>query len=378
MHVLALSPFHGGSHQAFLDGWRRASRHEFTILSLPARHWKWRMRHAAVAFADQLAESSHLEPFDALFVTDMLNLAEFRGLAPDWARRLPTVAYFHENQLTYPTRLDGERVEWDHHFAFTNFTTALAADAVWFNSAYHRDVFLSGLAEWLPKLPDYQPTAHVDEVGGKSVVQSPGIEPFPRLAPRKSANPLHIVWAARWEHDKDPETFFAALNRLQAERVDFRLSVLGESFSNVPECFRCARESLIEHIVHWGWLESRREYRAALMHSDVFVSTARHEFFGIAAAEAIAAGCYPLLPNRLAYPELVGGRREFLYDGTAESLCSRMGELASLVKAGTDLADLTEQLTTNVQARFWVNRADEMDAAIESLECVRSGARSDT
>ena len=56
MKVLALEPYYGGSHKAFLDGWRAHSRHEWTILGLPAYKWKWRMRHAALTFAEQVRE----------------------------------------------------------------------------------------------------------------------------------------------------------------------------------------------------------------------------------------------------------------------------------------------------------------------------------
>jgi len=35
------------------------------------------------------------------------------------------------------------------------------------------------------------------------------------------------------------------------------------------------------------------------------LSTARHEFFGIAVVEALLAGCLPWLPDRLSYPELL-------------------------------------------------------------------------
>jgi glycosyltransferase involved in cell wall biosynthesis len=35
------------------------------------------------------------------------------------------------------------------------------------------------------------------------------------------------------------------------------------------------------------------------------ISTAIQENFGISVMEAIAHGCFPLLPNRLSYPELI-------------------------------------------------------------------------
>jgi hypothetical protein len=138
--ILALEPYYGGSHQAFLDGWAAHSRHEWTVLGLPAYKWKWRMRHAAITMADRVRESVNTgSTWDALFCSDMLNLAEFLGLAPGPLRNIPSVAYFHESQLTYPVRQESER---DWHFAFTNLTTALAARQVWFNSAFHRDAFL--------------------------------------------------------------------------------------------------------------------------------------------------------------------------------------------------------------------------------------------
>ena len=93
MHILALEPYYGGSHQAFLDGWSAHSRHQWTTLGLPAYKWKWRMRHSAATFAARVAERLEWgEVFDLLFCSDMLNLAEFRGLAPVQVRNLPSVS----------------------------------------------------------------------------------------------------------------------------------------------------------------------------------------------------------------------------------------------------------------------------------------------
>ena len=90
MRVLALEPYHGGSHEAFLDGWSARSRHEWTVIGLPPYKWKWRMRHAAVTLADQVRELVQSgNQWDLLFCSDMLNLAEFIGLAPPAVQQRP-------------------------------------------------------------------------------------------------------------------------------------------------------------------------------------------------------------------------------------------------------------------------------------------------
>jgi len=63
-----------------------------------------------------------------------------------------------------------------------------------------------------------------------------------------------LVWAHRWEHDKNPKLFFDAISTIND---DFRLSVLGESFQEVPECFQQAKEKFKTKILNWGYLEVR-------------------------------------------------------------------------------------------------------------------------
>lgn len=366
MRVLALEPYYGGSHKAFLDGWARRSGHDWTVLRLPAHKWKWRMRHSAVTFAAQVAEKIAAGlAWDVVFCSDMLPLAEFLGLAPPAIRRLPTVAYFHENQLTYPVRADDPR---DLHFGFSNMLTALAARAVWFNSAFHRDEFLGAVANLLARMPDHAPGGVVDAIAAKSLVAGLGIEAAPPRPPR-APGPLRVLWAARWEHDKNPEDFFAAVDVLARRGTDFSLSVIGQQFRDTPDVFARAHARHADRIGHWGYLDSAEAYRDALGRADVIVSTANHEFFGLSVAEAVAAGAYPLLPDRLAYGEILAldddpARREFFYDGSVTQLAERLWDLARRAEAGDLWQGDPTRGATAVQRFTWRHMSPKLDAAL--------------
>ena len=369
MNILALESYYGGSHKAFLDGWIANSCHQWNLLTLPPHKWKWRMRHSAVTFAEDAANAyaEGLTP-NIIFCTDMLNLAEFLGLVPAPLRQLPTVAYFHENQLTYPVRFESER---DYQFAMTNMTTALAATSVWFNSAFHRDSFIDALEKFLRKMPDCQPINAPTQIREKSLIYPQGIQEITRPDTPRPKGPMRILWAARFEHDKNPEDLFQSLKTLKANGIVFRLSVIGEQFRNQPEVFTWAKDYFADHIDNWGYQQSAEQYQKVLTDADIIVSTANHEFFGISIAEAITAGAYPLLPNRLAYPEILGlgknpGVENFFYDGSSKTLANKLAELAQQIKNNSlwlnkpNAAELIKRLN-------WKNLAPTLDNALNDI-----------
>lgn len=337
LHILALEAYDGGSHKQFLDGLIGYSRHKFTRYGLPARKWKWRMRGAALYFArlvDRALAEGKLtgDGIDLIFTSDMTSAVDLRALLPGALKGKPIVCYFHENQLTYPLADESER---DFQYGFTNITSCLAADEVWFNSRYHRDSFLQGVDDLLRKMPDFVPENIAETIRGRSRIMPLGLAEsmFATSADDKSTPPTEswhppierhspptVLWNHRWEYDKNPEEFFEVLFDLDRAGIEFRLIVAGENFRTAPAIFEAARQKLAAKIDHFGYVENRGEYEKLLRRSDVVVSTARHEFFGLSVLEAIAARCYPLLPNRLSYPELAPAsiHEQILYDSPAE------------------------------------------------------------
>jgi glycosyltransferase involved in cell wall biosynthesis len=343
-------------------GWINRSQHEFTIETLPPRHFKWRIRQASIGLAQKakrLAASGR--QFDAIFTTSILDAAELRGLLPPTFRNLPLVVYFHENQLVYPSRKIDAR---DAHFSLINWASALAADAAWFNSDFNRGSLLSGLEHLLKKMPDENSLDTLDEIRARSRVESLGLlAGTPQFS---ESGPLHIAWVGRWEHDKRPELFFQALRRLKKAGVDFRLTCLGQSFRSIPPAFRQAEIDFSEQLVHFGFVEDRKLYEQLLEPLDVVVSTADHEFFGLALLEAVGRGAIPLVPDRLVYPEIYP--QGCLYDGSEDDLVTQLMILEKERSAlGTLQARYMRLKLQSLVAQYdWSVRGPALDEALIS------------
>ena len=328
------------------------SRHRIELHTLPARFWKWRMRGAALHFARAVAAP---EDYDLLLATDLMGVADLKAL---WGARCPPIVlYLHENQLSYPVP-PGERM--DFQFGFTDIASALAADVMVFNSRFHRDAYFAALPRFLRRMPEHvpkwipaalEPKARVLYPGCRlpqppAAAHRPSAQPQAALAEepahcaaqearpdpatptglpasraalqrersgarrpesnaaRREAPPL-VIWNHRWEFDKQPAVFFAALRQAQEAGVAFRVALLGENFQVVPQEFEAARGWLGERLVRYGYVPSRAAYWELLRCGAVVVSTAIQENFGISVVEAVAAGNHPLLPRRLSYPEVI-------------------------------------------------------------------------
>ena len=304
MRILLLEPYCGGSHRAWAEGYASHSEHAVTLLSLPARFWKWRMQGGAVTLAEA-ALALETRP-DLILASNMVNLPAFLGLTRDRYSDVPVALYCHENQLTYPLP-PGEKP--DLTYAMINWLSMLAADQIFFNSRYHLDDWFHQLPRLLQRFPEFTHVHRIPEVRGRAAVLPVGcdLRRFgPASGPRRppSEGPQIIVWNQRWEYDKDPQTFLRAMYRLAELGVHYRLILAGKSHPQNAEELGLARKRLGERVIHLGFA-SPEEYVGLLRRADVVVSTAIHEFFGVAVVEAAYCGCFPVLPHRLAYPEII-------------------------------------------------------------------------
>lgn len=326
MKILILEPYFTGSHKDWALGYKEHSAHEIKILSLPGRFWKWRMHGGAISLAKQFYEQK-LHP-DLILATDMLDLTTFLALTRKVTAAIPTAIYFHENQITYPwSPTDRDLPEnRDFHYGFINITSALSADACFFNSRFHLDSFCEAIPRSLNNFPDEQNLDLAEKINGKSSVLHLGLDLkiFDKHVYEVNNSVPQILWNHRWEYDKNPEEFFRLLFDLQEKGLEFKVIILGENFSTNPEIFEIARKKLGSKVIQYGFAKSFKDYARLLWKADILPVTSNQEFFGASIMEAVYCKTIPVLPDRLTYPELFPA--ENIY-GSYQDLLSNVEKL---------------------------------------------------
>jgi glycosyltransferase involved in cell wall biosynthesis len=362
MRIVLLEPFMGGSHALWAKGLIGHSRHTIDLFELPGRHWKWRMHGAAPEFSKRFNQLAY-QP-DLVLATDLMDLAVFCGLSRKKLFQTPVALYFHENQLCYPwsDRDPDTKTGRNRHYAFINVQSALAADYVFFSSNYQKNAFFQRLPEFLHAFPDFQLQWTIDIIREKSSVLPLGLD-LPDDIPAtnfQTATPI-LIWNHRWEYDKNPELFFQTLFTLAEDGLPFQLIVCGEHYGEIPAIFNEAKTKLQDRILHWGYCKSLEEYRSLLQQAHIAPVTSNQDFFGISAIESAWYGAIPLLPKRLAYPEIFGNDAVFYAeDALFESKLREILSSGHWKKSGNSQP-------TQLQKYQWKHRINEWDNCFETL-----------
>lgn len=306
MRILLLSAYAAHSH-TYWQHWLTGEFPDWTwtVLSLPPRHFSWRVRgnplYWSVAERDTLSAD-----YDLLLATSMVDLATLRGLVPALARS-PAVLYFHENQFAYPQQARGNSLL---EAQMVSLYSALAADRILFNSNYNRESFLAGCDSLLSRLPDYVPANVTSLLDAKAAVLPVPVDTAgaktcaPAWPAAVSPQIVRLVWTGRFEYDKGGENLFSILEALENTGLAYQLAMTGPRFRSMPEVFERIQSRFAHRLVQFGYLASRDAYLSLLRGAQIVLSTALHEFQGLAVMEAVAAGCVPVVPDRLVYREL--------------------------------------------------------------------------
>lgn len=339
MKVLLLSAYDAASHSRWRQGLvAQFEMHEWTQLFLPARYFNWRIRGNSLtwAFSEREKLSQH---YDLLIVTSMVDLSSLRGFIPNLGQ-IPTLVYFHENQFAYPA---SDQQHKSVEPQMVNLYTALCADRLVFNSQFNRQSFFRGVGDLLKKLPDAVPEGVVEHLQARAEcipvpLDSTCFVESVRSPLDTESTHFHLLWNHRWEYDKGPDKLFSALQKVFSAgrlppQTSIKCHIVGQQFRQSPKVFEDIRQLLEQHnaLGEWGYIASQCVYRDLLSSSHAVVSTALHDFQGLAVLEAVAAGCEPLVPARQAYPEWFGA--EACYDSDLEHPHREAESLAQAILA---------------------------------------------
>jgi glycosyltransferase involved in cell wall biosynthesis len=172
------------------------------------------------------------------------------------------------------------------------------------------------------------------------------------------------LWNQRWEYDKGPELLADAVSQIDGRGTEFELALAGEQFPTDPEVFVELRRHLGKRMVHYGWAEPG-DYEQLLVSSDIVISTAHHEYFGIAITEAVYAGAFPLLPDRLVYPERIPSEvhDRCLYQDQSDLVEKLMWAVGNR----TEAAGIASALKPEMGMYDWSVVAPRYDTALEQV-----------
>jgi glycosyltransferase involved in cell wall biosynthesis len=321
------------------------------------------MHGGHVTLAPLIAEAvGERGDFDLVLASSMTNVPGLLGLARRSLGDVPVALYMHENQLTFPLSPNHQE---DLAYAMVNWTSMIAADLVVFNSEYHRRVWFEALPGFLERFPDQRHTGLIDDVSARCAVRPVGcdLRPLDDIDRVRGERPL-VLWNQRWEYDKGPAEFVAAMRVLVDDGLEFDVALAGDRAAEpAPELVEL-RGLLGDRLVCDGYADLD-DYRRLLRRADVVVSTAHHEFFGIAVTEAIYAGAFPILPNRVVYPERIPEEHHAacLYDTEAD-LSERVRRAIS-DRAWT--RDIAVRISPEMSAFDWSVVAQRYDQTMAAL-----------
>ena len=161
------------------------------------------------------------------------------------------------------------------------------------------------------------------------IENSVSLEKFFSLSGRKRKN--SFVFVGRLSKNKRVDRLLEAFAEAKKSLSDFSLHVCGGDFDDLQE--KLARQAVkagLEKNVFFDGSLTEKELLQRLGKSEFFVSASEYEGFGISLAEAMAAGCIPIVNRIPSFEKIVEDRKSgFIADfSDAKKTAQKIAEIA--------------------------------------------------
>jgi hypothetical protein len=347
LDILALEPFYGGGRRHMLETLIHYSRHRWTLLKLPPRRIERRLTAASHWFAEQLTRH-WVGRVDLLFTSEALNLADLYRLMPTLVRK-PSVVYFHSNQLPHPS------VKSDNPLDVANLNTAAAAHEIWFNSLYHLRDFFTRASTLVQRHPELSGRNPMPELTAKAQLIAPPVDFTPinehllKGGPQRRKRAIFVD-----TRDADAKLLNAALGTLARRGERFELITIGPVEELSEELPRTTLPEIAE-----------ASHVNAMLSCGIFLSAKPGCPCDYRAVRAMAAGCWPVVPNSGCYPEIVPAsiQSAAMYEASPSALTSRIQDVWHLERPGgyeQEMAEILHRFDPITACRIIDERLEEL------------------
>jgi glycosyltransferase involved in cell wall biosynthesis len=144
-----------------------------------------------------------------------------------------------------------------------------------------------------------------------------------------------VVYSSRWDSEKRPELFLEIIERTLQYDPEFRFVVTTSAEklrSNDPNLLAQLEAKIRKYPHHIELRENQTKeaYYRTLQESEVQINTADQDWVSWTLLEATTAGCKPLYPEFLSFPEALEFDGTYMYEkGNADSAARKLVNLCS-------------------------------------------------
>ncbi len=137
----------------------------------------------------------------------------------------------------------------------------------------------------------------------------------------KPTSPLHFkgkwkcLWVGRLDHNKDPLTVIRAVALLKTRGVEMHLQMVYSSGRLEPIVLKTIQELGLSSYITLRGHKTHKQLENMYRESHLFIAASHYEGSGVAACEAMACGCVPILTNIPSFKKMTrNGEGGFLYE----------------------------------------------------------------